>query len=82
MTLTINVPEEVLSAVGRSADEAERDARLALAIEWYRRGAVTQGKAAEIAGVPRADFIDELSSRKIEVVQVSPEELRREILLG
>ena len=82
MTLNIDVPEEILSSIGQSADEAEKDALLALAIEWYRRGAVSQGKAAEIAGVPRADFIDALASRKIEVVQVEPEELRREITFG
>jgi hypothetical protein len=27
-------------------------------IEWYRQGLVSQGRAAEIAGVARADFID------------------------
>jgi predicted HTH domain antitoxin len=79
MTLTIELPEEILSALGQSADEAEKDARLAVAIEWYRRGAVSQGRAAEIAGVPRADFIDELAARKIDVVEVDLEELKREL---
>ncbi|HEX3129085.1 MAG TPA: UPF0175 family protein [Thermoanaerobaculia bacterium] len=82
MTLSIDLPDEVLSELHQSADEAERDARIAVAIEWYRRGALSQGRAAEIAGLARADFIDELAARKIDVLQPDLEELRREIGLG
>lgn len=80
-TLTIEVPEGVLSALRQSPREAEKDVRLVAAIDWYRRGLVSQGKAAEIAGIPRADLIDELAARKIDVVQVDLEELKREIEL-
>ena len=80
-TLTIDLPEEVLSSLHQSPLDAEKDARLAIAIEWYRRGAISQGRAAEIAGVARADFIDELAARKIDVIQVDLDELRREIEL-
>lgn len=82
MTLSIDVPDEILSELRQSPDEAERDARIAVAIEWYRRGALSQGRAAEIAGLARADFIDELSERKIDVLEVDLEELRRESGLG
>jgi len=34
---------------------------------------------AETAGISRSEFIDELSRRRIPVVQVTPEELRAEI---
>jgi predicted HTH domain antitoxin len=82
MTLTIDLPEGVLAALHQSPAEAEKDVRLAVAIEWYRRGAISQGRAAEIAGLARADFIDELAAREIDVVQVDMEELKREIELG
>jgi predicted HTH domain antitoxin len=81
-TLTIELPEGILAALRRSPREAEKDVRLAAAIDWYRRGVVSQGKAAEIAGIPRADFIDELAARKIDVFEVDIEELKREIELG
>jgi predicted HTH domain antitoxin len=63
-------------------DQAEKDVRLAVAIEGYQRGAISQERAAEIAGLSRADFIDELAARKIDVIQVDLEELKREIGLG
>lgn len=81
-TLTIDLPDGVLTALYRSPDEAEKDVRLAIAVEWYRRGAISQGRAAEIAGLSRADLIDEFAARKIDVIQVDLEELKREIGLG
>jgi predicted HTH domain antitoxin len=78
-TLTIELPEGVLSSLHQSPRDAERDVRLAVAVEWFRRGAMSQGKAAEFAGMTRADFIDELAARKIDVIQVDLDELRREI---
>jgi predicted HTH domain antitoxin len=46
---------------------------------WYSQGEISQSKAAEIAGSSRAEFIDELSHRRIPVVQVTPEELNEEM---
>lgn len=79
MTMTREVPEGVLRTLQQSPGEVERGVRLAAAIEWFRRGAISQGRAAEIAGIPRADFIDELAARKIDTAHVDFEELKREM---
>jgi predicted HTH domain antitoxin len=34
--------------------------RIAAAVKWYELGQLTQGKAAEVAGVSRAAFMNEL----------------------
>ena len=81
-TLTIELPDGVFSALRRSPREVEKDVRLAAAIDWYRRGLISQGRAAEIAGIPRADFIDALAARGIEVVQIDFEALDRELARG
>ncbi|MGH9363597.1 MAG: UPF0175 family protein [Thermoanaerobaculia bacterium] len=77
-TVKIDLPEKVLAELNSSLEEAEKDVRLAAAIEWYRRGLLSQGRAAELAGVARADFIDELARRKIDVFQVDFEDLKAE----
>ena len=81
-TLTIEIPEDLGVALQRSPRELANDVRLAAAIDWYSRGLISQGRAAEVAGIPRADFIDALAARKIEVVQVDLEALDRELGLG
>lgn len=79
--VTIDLPDSVLAEVG-DLDHVTRDARLALAIEWFRRGSISQGRAAELAGLSRADFIDELAARKIPLSSIDLEELKAEIGLG
>jgi predicted HTH domain antitoxin len=81
-SVTIDLPEKVLSDLKSSPEEVERDVRLAAAIEWFRRGLLSQGRAAELAGVPRADFIDELARRKVEVFRLDLDELKAEIGLA
>jgi len=78
-TVTFDVPEGALSALRLSPTEFVKEMRVAAALLWYSRGAVSQSKGAEIAGTSRAEFIDELAHRGIPVVQTRPEELHDEI---
>jgi predicted HTH domain antitoxin len=80
MTLvTFDFPPTVFSALRKSPHEFAAEMRLAAAIHWYSQGMVSQGKAAEIAGMDRAQFLDELFRRKVPAVQASLEELREEL---
>jgi len=57
IALTIDMPESVFSAIRKSPPEFAAEMRLAAAVKWYEMGMVSQEKAAEIAGLSRADFI-------------------------
>ncbi len=78
-SVTIQLPDGIPSSLHQSPNELERDIKLAAAIDWYHRGLVSQGRAAEIAGIARSDFLDALAERKIDVVQVDPNELEQEV---
>jgi predicted HTH domain antitoxin len=80
--VTVEFPGDVFSTLRRSPNEVAQEVKLAAAIDWYRRGLVSQGRAAEIAGIPRADFIDALAARRIEPVQVDAEVLEEETRLA
>jgi len=80
--VTIELPDGVFSSLRRTPREVEQEVRLAAAVDWYRRGMISQGRAAEIAGIPRADLIDALAARGIEVVQVDFDALDRELERG
>jgi len=77
-TITFDVPEGALSALRLSPSEFVKEMRVAAALLWYSRGELSQSKAAEVAGTSRAEFIDELSHRRISVVQATAEELQDE----
>jgi predicted HTH domain antitoxin len=55
--VTLELPEDVSSALRRSPEEFARELRVAAAIHWYERGEVSQEKAARIAGMDRTDFL-------------------------
>ena len=81
-TVTIQLPARLFAALRRSPQEAkevENEIPLAAAIDWYRRAMISEGRAAEIAGIPRADFIDALAARQIEVVEIDLETLGRDV---
>ena len=78
-TIEVVLPEDVFLALRKSPGEVARDVRVAAAVEWYAEGLVSQGKAAELAGLSRPDFLDELAKRKVPVIQMTVEELKAEL---
>lgn len=77
-SVQVTFPVDVFAALRKSPDEIAREVRLAAAIRWYAQGLVSQGKGAELAGLSRADFIDELAAADVAVSQVSLDELEAE----
>jgi predicted HTH domain antitoxin len=77
--VVFNFPPTVFSALRKAPEEFASEMRLAAAIHWYSQGMISQGKAAEIAGLSRIEFLDELFRRKVSAVQVTLEELRAEL---
>jgi predicted HTH domain antitoxin len=78
-SITIDLPYGAFSALRLSPVEFVREMRVAAAVQWYAQQQVSQGKAAELAGLSRTEFISELLWRKVPAVQVTLEELRKEI---
>lgn len=81
-TLTMDIPSEVFSSLRRSPEEFAAEMRIAAAIYWYTRGELSQGKAAEVAGMQRVEFIDELARRRVDAFVVDPADLNRELSRG
>ncbi len=52
---------------------------VALAVKLFDEGHVSLGKAAKLAGMPRAEFMEHLARLKIPVARYSPDELDREL---
>ncbi|MBE9056153.1 UPF0175 family protein [Sphaerospermopsis sp. LEGE 08334] len=81
-TITLELPEEIFSALRLSPNEFVQELRLAAAIHWYQRGEISQEKAANIAGLDRTDFILALSREKVDVFNVDFDDLQRELERG
>lgn len=80
-TITIEIPEEMTKLGGGTDEQLGEAMRLATAILRYQQGKISQGKAAEIAGMNRVLFLKTLHQAHVEAIQVTEEELRREMEL-
>lgn len=76
-TVSIQVPDSVLGVPPKDPDDFVREMRLAA--KWYELGELSQGRAAEVAGVTRAEFLAALAQFKVSAFQHTAEELDREV---
>ena len=81
-TVTMDLPTDVFSTLRRSPEEFAREMRLAAAMLWYSRSMISQEKAAEIAGLNRAEFLRALARNEIDVFVVNLDDLEREVDRG
>ncbi|MEM1179033.1 MAG: UPF0175 family protein [Acidobacteriota bacterium] len=81
-TITYDLPAGAFSALRLSPKEFKREMRIAASVQWHAEGRVSQGKAAEIAGLTRAAFLEELFRRRVPACQATFEELIGEIEHG
>ena len=78
-TVEIELPDDAFAALRRSPDEVAQEMRLAAAIKWYEVGELSQGKAAELAGISREAFIDALGRFGVSAIQTRPDELKEDL---
>ena len=80
--ITLELDDDMLPALRRSPEEFARELRLAAAIHWYKRGAISQEKAAQVAGLDRTDFLLALAREGEEAFAVDLTDLQKEIQRG
>jgi predicted HTH domain antitoxin len=77
--VSVELPTGVLSALRQEPEQFVREMRLAAAVKWYELELISQAKAAEVAGVSRAEFLAALPRFGVSPFQVTVEELRSEL---
>lgn len=77
--VSIELPRDVFSALRQDPEGFIREMCVAAAVKWYENGVVSQCKAAEIAGLSRADFINALNQFKVSPFQYAADEIVAEV---
>ena len=78
----VQVEFDVFSTLRRSPEEVAREMRLAARILWYAQGRISQSRAAELAGVSGAEFLDALSASGVLASQETLEDLDEVLARG
>ncbi|MCA9981798.1 MAG: UPF0175 family protein [Anaerolineales bacterium] len=81
--ISIELPQDAFSALRQEPVVFVQEMRLAAAVKWYEVGRLSQAKAAEIAGVSRAEFLAALGRYHVSPFQYqTAEELINEVMNG
>lgn len=77
----LTLPEGFEQAIQLTTAELESQIRLMAALKMFELGKLSSGKAAELAGVSRVEFIELCGRYKVPAIQYEPGELERELEL-
>ena len=78
-TLTIPYSEDLLVSTGQSKEAFEQELRVLLAVKLFEMRRLSLGKAAELCGMTKIGFMDELGRLKIPVVNLDDDQIQDEL---
>lgn len=76
----LDVPDEVLLSLKERADEFARDVKLLAAVKLFELGKLSSGRAAQLAGLSRVEFLLVLGKYRVSPFQTTAEELDQDLL--
>lgn len=79
MKLVLEMPEDAFSSLRTAPAEFANELKLAACVKWYELGRLSQAKAAEMAGLSRAAFIDALYMHRVPAIQTQAGSLKDEM---
>lgn len=73
--MVLECPDELMTALGKRAEDAAAEIRLMAALKLYEAGRISSGLAAKLAGMARVDFLFACGQHGVSVFQQDAGEL-------
>lgn len=77
--VTVEVPDHAVEMFGGDEARLGREIFETAVVKWFDEGRISQGKAAELLGLARAELFDVLWRHQVSPIQVTPQELAEEL---
>ena len=77
--LKIKYPAGFENAIHITKDELEQQIRLMAALKMFELGKISSGKAAELAGISRIEFLEMCGRYRVSIFNYAPDEVEEEL---
>lgn len=78
LMIQIEVPEEIFLSLKETPAEFTQEVRRAAAAKLYEMGKMSSGRAAELAGMSRIQFLQNMGHYGVSIFDLTQEELDRD----
>jgi len=75
MNISFSVNDDILLSLKETTEEFTQDIRFLSALMWYRKNRLSLGKAAELAGYSKLDFIERMKLENEPIFDYSEAEI-------
>ncbi len=78
-TISLEIPEEVLISLKETPETLQRELPLLAAVKLFELGKLSSGRAAQLAGMSRVEFLMLLGRYQVSPFALNAEELEQDI---
>lgn len=78
-TVQLEIPEEVLISLKETPETIARELQILAAVKLFELGKLLSGRAAQLAGMSRVQFLLLLGQYQVSPFSLSTEELERDV---
>ncbi len=78
-TVKIEIPEEVLISLKETPETIAREVGILAAVKLFELGKLSSGRAAQLAGVSRVEFLMLLGRYQVSPFSLTTEQLERDV---
>jgi len=75
MNISFSVNDDIIFSLKANAQEFTQDVRFLSALMWYRRNKLSLGKAAELAGYSKLDFVERMKLEREAIFDYREDEM-------
>lgn len=77
--IRFEISEHILNSLNQNTEEFTNQLRLFASLQLFKNHKLSFGQAAELAGMKREKFLEELDRHSVEVIDYDPSELESEL---
>jgi predicted HTH domain antitoxin len=78
-TVTIEIPEEILISLKETPETLSRELRILAAVKLFELGKLSSGRAAQLAGMSRIEFLTVLGRYQVSPFSLTSEQLEQDV---